>query len=116
MSGSRSLSPRARLAWVVELALTLAASAVFVLLWGTVAVAALTDGELLADAWAWLTGLDTIPALVAWVAILPVGLFLWAWQANLEPLFMGLVLVGLVMWTGIAWSGLVRVLLRRGRP
>jgi hypothetical protein len=100
---------------VLEVVLTVLASAVFVVLWVYVAAAIFTDGALLTDTWAWLSGLELIPAIIVWIAILPVGVFLWAWQAELEPIFMGLVIVGLVAWTWIAWAGLVRLILRRRR-
>lgn len=91
----------------VEVALKLYASAVFVVLWLLVAAAVFTDGALLEDSWAWLSGLDTLAAAVVWLAILPIGVFLWAWQAALEPLWMGVVLLGLVAWSAIGFSGLV---------
>jgi hypothetical protein len=108
--------PASRLARTVELALAAYASVVFVLLWVYVASAVLTDGQLLTDSWAWLSSLDIVAAVVVWILILPVAVFLWAWQAGLEPLWMAVVMVGLVIWTGIAWSGLMRSLLRRSRP
>lgn len=97
----------------MEVGLTLYVAAVFVLLWVYVAAAVFTDGELLADTWAWLSGLDTIAAVVVWIAILPVAVFLWAWQAGLEPVAMGLVMLGLVAWTAMAASAVLR--LRRSR-
>jgi hypothetical protein len=106
-------APGARVGQVLEVVLVVLASLVFVGLWLYVAAAILADGTLLADTWAWLGGLDTIAAIVVWVAILPIGVFLWAWQADLEPIWMGLVMAGLVGWTGIAWSGLARLAARR---
>jgi hypothetical protein len=100
----------------LELVLSIYAAVVFVLLWVYVATALLTDGQLLTDTWDWLGGLDTLVAVVVWILMLPVAIFVWAWQAGLEPWGMALVVIGLVIWTGIAWSGLLRVLLRRGRP
>jgi hypothetical protein len=93
--------------------LTPLASLVFVVLWIYVAAAAFTDGTLLTETWDWLTGLDTVAAIVVWIAILPVAVFLWAWQAQLEPIWMGLVMLGLVAWTWIAWAGLLRLVWRR---
>ena len=115
MTEPRPDATGSRLGRSFEIALSVYASVVFVGLWLYVAAAVFTDGALLADTWAWLSGLDTIPAILVWMAILPIAIFLWAWQANLEPLFMGLVMLGLVVWTGIAWSGLVRLLLRPAR-
>lgn len=98
---------------VLQIVLPLFASAVFVLLWIYVALATFTDSALPADTWAWLSGLDLVPAVVAWVAILPLGVYLWALDAGLEPLWMDLVMLGLVAWTIVAWAGLARARLRR---
>ena len=106
-------APAGRIARTAEVVLTVLASLVFVLLWVYVALAALTDSTLPADTWAWLSGLGPLPAIVAWIAILPLGVFLWAAQADLEPLWMGLIMFGLVGWTWIAWAGLVRLAWRR---
>lgn len=102
-----------RIGRAAELVLAVAASLVFVVLWVYVALDVFTASSLPADTWAWLSGLELIPAIVAWIAILPLGVYLWAAQAGLDQLWMGLVMLGLVAWTWVAWSGLVRVLHRR---
>ncbi len=93
-----------------EVILSSYAAAAFVVLWCYVAAATFTDGGLLTDTWAWLSGLGTVAAIVVWLAILPVAVFVWAWQADLSPFVMGIVLLGLVLWTAVAFSGLVRML------
>jgi hypothetical protein len=102
-----------RIGRAMEIIFPILASVVFVVLWIYVAVAVFGDETLLEDTWAWLTGLDLIPAVIVWIAILPIGVFLWAWGADLEPILMGLVMVGMVAWTGLAFSGLRN--LRRSR-
>ena len=104
-----------RLGRFLDTVLPILASIVFVVVWVYVALAFFTDSTLPADTWAWLEGLELVPAVVAWIALLPLGVFLWAWQADLEPIWFGLVMVLLVGWTLIAWSGSVRVLSRRTR-
>jgi hypothetical protein len=89
------------------------AAAVFVVLWCYIAAATFTDGDLLTGTWAWLSGLSAVAAIVVWLAILPVAVFVWAWQVDPSPLVMGIVLLGLVAWTAVAFSGLFRML--RGR-
>ncbi len=111
--GTSRAAPGGRIAPVLETILPLFAAAVFVIVWAYVAVTALTESSLAADTWAWLSGLDTIPAVIAWLAMLPLGFFLWAWQADLEPLLMGVVMLGLLAWTWVAWAGLVRATRRR---
>lgn len=92
----------------IEVLLTVGALVVFAVTWVYVAAAVFSDGTLLADTWAWLSGLQAIAAFVVWLALLPLVVFLWAWQAELQPWIMGLVMLGLVVWTGIALSGLRR--------
>ncbi len=102
-----------RLARLLDITLPILASIVFVVVWIYVALALFTESSLPADTWAWLEGLDLVPAVIAWIALLPLGVFLWAWQAELAPIWFGLIMVGLAGWTFVAWSGSVRVLARR---
>ena len=106
---------RLRIGWILDVTLPIYASVVFVGLWLYVVLAAFTDSSLPAQTWAWLQGLDTILAVVAWLAILPIAVFLWAWQADLEALYFALVVVALAGWTFIAWSGSLRAIRRRWR-
>ena len=105
----------ARLGRVLDTVLPVLASAVFVVTWIYVALAVLTESTLPADTWDWLSGLELVPAVVAWLALLPLAVFLWAWQAELEPIWFGLIMVGLAGWTFVAWSGTVRALARLNR-
>lgn len=93
---------------VVAVVLTTGALIVFAVLWFYVAAAVFTDGTLLDETWAWLSSLDALAAVVAWLALLPLAVFLWSWQADLEPWMMGLVMIGLLAWTLVALSGLRR--------
>lgn len=102
-----------RLARVLDTGLPILASIVFVVVWVYVALVAFTDSTVPADTWAWLEGLELVPAVIAWIALLPLGVFLWAWQAELEPIWFGLVMLLLAGWTWIAWAGTVRSLARR---
>ena len=108
MQVTRADAGQRRVGEALRLVLVVGALAVFVVTWIHVAAAVLTDGALLASTWAWLTGLDTLAAVVAWVALLPLSVFLWAWQAELAAWAMALVVVGLVAWTMLALSGLRR--------
>ncbi|HEX5826099.1 MAG TPA: hypothetical protein VFY23_01145 [Candidatus Limnocylindrales bacterium] len=108
MTVTRADEGRARSAAMVRRLLSTGALAVFAVTWVYIAAAVLTDGALLADTWAWLTGLGAIATVLAWLALLPLAVFLWAWQANLDPLAMALVVAGLVGWTMLAISGLRR--------
>ena len=106
-----------RLARLLDTGLPILASLVFVVVWIYVALTSFTDSSLPADTWAWLEGLELVPAVVAWIALLPLGIYLWAWQAELDPIWFGLVMLLLVGWTWIAWAGTARSLARlRHRP
>lgn len=97
----------------LEVGLSLYATMVFVVLWVGFAVGLATGGQLLVDAWAWLTGLDTVWAVVAWILFLPIAIGLWAWKEAGSAIVIGIVLVGLVAWTALAASGIARVFRRR---
>ena len=105
-----------RIGRAMEIVFPILATIVFVILWVYVVLASFTDSPLPADTWAWLSGLDTIAAVIVWIIILPLAVYLWAWQADLEPVWMGLVMLGMVAWTSLAVSGLRRGLFRRGQP
>ena len=98
---------------VLEVIFSIYAVVVFIVLWIYVAAAVFTDGELIADTWAWLDGLDVIPAVIVWMAILPVAIFTWAWQADLSPIAMALVVLILIGWTAVAFWSPLRALARR---
>jgi hypothetical protein len=97
----------------IGIVLSLGVAVVFIVLWVGAAIALFTDGEILADAWAWLTGLPPVAAVVVWILILPIAVGLWAWSAELAPIAMGAVVIGLVAWTLVAASGLIKAFKRR---
>ena len=91
------------------------ATAVFVVLWIYIAAAAFTDGALLAETWAWYGGLELIGQVVVGIAILPIIVFVWTWQADLGPLLFGLVMLLMIGWSFIAFQGPARLVVRRAR-
>jgi hypothetical protein len=108
-----SQASRRALGRALEVALSLYGAAIFTLLWVGFAIGLATDGRVLTDAWAWLTGLEPVAAVVAWILLLPIAVGLLAWDADLAPLAGAAVLVALVVWTLAAASGLVRTFRRR---
>ena len=106
-------SPRGRAGRAFEVGLSLYGAVIFTVLWLGFAVGLATGGQLLVDAWAWLTGLETFWAVVAWILFLPIAVGLWAWNAAGSPIVIGAVLAGLVAWTALVVSGLVKVFRRR---
>jgi hypothetical protein len=116
--GSSASSPsskpaRGRAGRTFEVGLGLYGAVIFTILWVGFAIGLATGGQLLVDAWTWLTGLETVLAVVAWILFLPIAVGLWAWNAAGSPIVIGAVLAGLVAWTALAVSGLVRVFRRR---
>lgn len=104
---------RRRIGRVLEVALSLYGAAIFVVLWVGFVVGLATGGAILVDAWAWLTGLEPVAAVVAWILLLPIAVGLWAWNAVGSALVTGAVAAGLVMWTVVAASGVVKTFRRR---
>lgn len=84
------------------------ASLAFLVLWAGAALNLAGGGSLAADAWAWLGGLPDLVGFAAWVLLLPVAVGLWASQSDPPALVGGLIALGLVLWTAVAWFGLAR--------
>ena len=96
----------------LEIVMTLYGAAIFSALWVGFAVGLATGGAILVDAWAWLSGLEPIAEVVAWILLLPIAIGLWAWNAVGSPLVMGAVAAALVAWTLVMVAGLVRTFRR----
>jgi len=107
---SRSRRPVGR---ALEVVIGLYGAAIFSILWAGFAVGLATGGRILVDAWAWLSGLEPLAAVAAWILLLPIAIGLWAWNAVGSTLVTGAVGAGLVAWTLVAVSGLVRTFRRR---
>jgi hypothetical protein len=105
--------PRRRAGRAFEIGLSLYGIAIFTVLWVGFAVGLATGGHLLVDAWAWLTGLAPVAAVIAWILFLPIAVGLWAWNAVGSALVIGAVTVGLVAWTLVMASGAMRTFRRR---
>ena len=97
----------------LQLALGTYAVVVFAVLWLGFAVGLVTGGQVFADAWAWLNGLEPIARIAAWILFLPIAVGLWAWNAGLPTPAMAAIGVGLIAWTLLAVGSLVRSVRRR---
>ena len=97
----------------LEIGLSLYGIAIFTVLWVGFAIGLATGGDLLVNAWAWLTGLAPVAAVIAWILFLPIAVGLWAWNAVGSSLVIGAVAVGLVAWTLVMASGAMRTFRRR---
>jgi len=94
----------------IRVTLAIWASVAFLAMWVGVALNLAGGGRLAGDAWSWLTSLSDVLRLVAWVVVLPVTIGLWAAASGVPPVVGGVVVVGLVAWTAVAWFGLARAL------
>lgn len=98
----------------LQVVISLYGTAVFLVLWVGFAVGLATGGRILSDAWAWLSGLEAVEAVAAWLLILPIAIGLWSWNAGVSPLVMAAVAAAIGAWTVVAASGLVRTFWRPG--
>jgi hypothetical protein len=94
----------------LRLGLGVWAALAFLVLWAGALLDLASGGRLAADAWAWLSGLPDPVGFAAWVALLPVAVALWASQTEVPAIVGGLIAVGLVLWTAVAWFGLARTI------
>jgi hypothetical protein len=94
----------------LRLSLGLWASLAFLVLWVGAAANLAGGGHLAIDSWTWLAGLPDIVGFAVWVLLLPVAVGLWASQTDPPAIVGGLVALGLVLWTAVAWLGLARTL------
>ena len=106
-------SSRRTVGRVLEIGLSLYGIAIFTVLWVGFAVGLATGGDLMIDAWAWLTGLEPVAAVMAWLLFLPIAVGLWAWNAVGSALVIGAVAVGLVAWALVMAAGAMRTFRRR---
>ena len=86
---------------------------VFAVLWVGFAVGLVSGGQAFTDACAWLSGLEPLARILAWILFLPIAVGLWAWNAALPAAVFAAVAVGLVAWTLVAVGSLVRAVRRR---
>jgi hypothetical protein len=89
------------------------ASVVFLALWAGFAYTLFVDPDLPAAAWGWLQGLEPAGRVVAWIAILPIAIALWAWTAGWPPIVTLLVALLLAAWTASALNGTIGLLRHR---
>jgi hypothetical protein len=108
-------TPRARGGRPFEVGLSLYGAVVFGALWIGFAVGVATGGAILEDAWAWLTGLEAVAAVMAWILLLPIAVGLWAWNEAGSVRVQGVVLLGLVAWTLLMVGGLAKTVWRPSR-
>ena len=81
---------------------------IFVLLWVGFAVALLVNPEWLDLLWDWVRELPLIAEILVWVLFLPITVGLWIWNSSWSTLVQWLAFAGIVGWTLLAVSGLLK--------
>ena len=94
----------------IRLVLGIWASAVLGAVWVGLAMDLAGGGHLAADGWGAVNSLPLPAQVVGWVLFLPVIVALWASQSGLSEAVGAAVLLGLALWTAVAWNGLARTL------
>ena len=97
----------------LQVVLSTYAVLVFAVLWVGFAVGLVLGGQAFTDAWAWLSGLEPLARILAWILFLPIAVGLWAWNADLPAPVFAAVVVGLFAWTLVAVGSLARAVRRR---
>ena len=93
----------------IRVVLTIYSCVCFTLLWVGFAVALVVDRGWLDQLWSWLRGLPAALEIIAWIAFLPIAVSLWIWQAPWPTSLRTLGFLGIVAWTLLAISSLVRL-------
>ncbi len=87
-------------------AIAVGAALVFAILWLGLAYTVVADPGLPDRAWGWLRGLEPATQVVAWVALLPIGVGLWTWTSSLPAFVAGTIVLVLLAWTAAALARL----------
>ena len=89
-------------------AISIYAIVIFVLLWVGFAIALVVNWEWLDLLWNWVRALPSVAEIIVWVLFLPIMVGLWIWESSWPALVHLAGFAGLVVWTLLAVSGLLR--------
>jgi len=92
----------------VPRALSIYASAVFLVLWVGFAIALVVNREWLDDLWKWIQALPLAPKVIAWVIFTPIMAGLGIWESSWPVLGRLVGFAAIVGWTLLAVSSLYR--------
>ena len=81
---------------------------VFAMLWIGFIAAVLVNRQWLDQLWHRVQGLPIVPRTVIWVVLTPVMTLLWVWQSSWSPLGRAAGFAGVILWTLVAVSSLVK--------
>ena len=84
------------------------ANVIFLLLWVGFFTALVVNREWLGLLWNWVQALPTGPRIIVWVFFLPVTVGLWIWESPWSLFGHLLGLGGIITWTFLAISSLIK--------
>ena len=84
------------------------ANLVFAVLWIGFFIALIVNREWLSMLWNWVQALPAVPRIFIWVVLTPVMVLLWVWESSWSTLGQIASYAGVVAWTFLAISGLVK--------
>ena len=89
-------------------AMNIYASLIFVVLWAGFVSALVVDPGWLELLWDWVQALPFVTKIIVWVLFLPIMATLWIWESDWTTLARLLGFSGIVAWTLLALSNLMR--------
>jgi hypothetical protein len=92
----------------VPRAMSVYAIAIFIVLWVGFAIALVVNQEWLDILWTWVRELPSVVEILVWVLFLPIMVGLWIWESTWPALLRLVGFVGIVAWTLVAVSSLLR--------
>jgi hypothetical protein len=81
---------------------------IFAMLWVGFAIALVVNREWLDLLWNWVRALPSVAEIIVWVLFLPIMVGLWIWESSWPALVRLLGFAGIVAWTLLAVSSLLR--------
>jgi len=81
---------------------------IFAMLWVGFAIALVVNREWLDLLWNWVRALPSVAEIIIWVLFLPIMVGLWIWESSWPVPLLQLAFAGIVGWTLIPVSRLLR--------
>jgi len=92
----------------VPRAMSIYANVIFAVLWVGFIIVMIADRAWLDLLWEWVQALPLLPRIVVWVLILPIMVGLWIWESSWSTFGRLLGFTGIVAWTILALSSLIK--------
>jgi hypothetical protein len=88
--------------------LTIYSLVVFAILWIGLAFTMIFNPALLDQIWNWVRALPLLQEIIVWVLFLPIMVGLWIWESSWPMILRWLATAGLVGWTLLPLSNLIK--------